>query len=147
MYTKGGALPPQQEMKMSNGLKAKVTVSRSSDDLIRIRFRDEASGIQFAEARMTLEEFALAVTGLAEREAELEVTGLQYVGKRRVTEQRSIVCPLDAYNKDKLEEWLKENAQEEGWLLNSYLGSQGSVSTRDGVTILRYSVTKYVDED
>ena len=63
-------------------MEAKVTISRSSDDLISIRFRDEASGIEFAEVAMTPENFGYAITNLADRVGDLEVRGLAYVGKK-----------------------------------------------------------------
>ena len=127
-------------------MKAKVTISRCSDDTVRIRFRDVASNIEFAEAIMTPEAFGYAITGLSEMEADLRVSGLQNVGKKRIVEQRQIDCPLKTFRKEELRAWLRENAQEEGWILNDYLGSQNSVSYPDGKTLLRYSVTKYVEE-
>jgi len=127
-------------------MKAKVTISRSSDDKVRIRFRDEASGIEFAEASLTIEGFGWAITGLAEQDADLSVRGLEWVGKRRITEPRKVVCPLNTHDKKVLEAWLRENAQEDGWLVSTNLGWQTSVSYVDGATVLRYSVTKYVDE-
>ena len=127
-------------------MKASVTISRASDDVVRIRIREENSRIEFAVVSMTAEQFAYAITGLAECEAGLEVVGLEHVGKVRITEPRVIECPLDTYEKEQLQQWLRENAQEEGWLLSAYLGSKSSVSRRDGKTLLRYSVTKYVDQ-
>ena len=127
-------------------MKAKVTIGRASDDRVRIRIRDEASGIEFAEVSLSVEAYGYAITGLSEQPAELEVRGLEWVGKRRITEQRKIVCQLDTYNRDELSKWLGDNGQEEGWLVSTYLGSQQSVShTPEGV-VLSYSVTKYVKE-
>ena len=125
-------------------MKAKVTISRSSDDLIRIRFRDEASGIEFAEVAMTPENFGYAITNLAEQVGDLEVRGLAYVGKKCVTEPRQIECPLNTYSREKLQVWLKSNAQEDGWVLDSYLGSQSSVDRKSGKIVLNYRVTKYI---
>lgn len=39
---------------------------------------------------------------------------------------------------------MRENKQEKGWLLNSYLGSKGSCYYSEGKKYLRYSVYKYV---
>lgn len=134
---------------MSKPLKAKVTISRVSYhdcEKVVISIDDVSSGIQFAELELSAEAFGLAITGLSYREADLTVRGLQYIGKRRVTEKRTIECPLTTYDRTKLESWLRENAQEEGWIVNNYLGSQTSVSYKEGKTFLNYSVTKYVDE-
>lgn len=127
-------------------MKAKVTISRGSDDKVRISFEDAASHIEFATVSLSPEAFGHAVTGLSMQEGELEVRGLEFVGRRRITERRQIVCPIKSYDKSVLTAWLNENAQEEGWLLSTYLGSQSSVSHVEGGTLLRYSVTKYVSD-
>lgn len=127
-------------------MKAKVTISRGSDGKVRISFEDTVSHIEFATVALSVEAFGHAVTGLSMQEGELEVHGLEFVGKRRVTEQRQIVCPLKTYNTSELQAWLTDNAQEEGWLLSTYLGSQSSMSSVDGGTLLRYSVTKYIND-
>jgi hypothetical protein len=44
-----------------------------------------------------------------------------------------------------LEQWLQDNAQEEGWIIDHYLGSQSSIDHMDGKTFLNYSVHKYVE--
>jgi hypothetical protein len=126
-------------------MKAKVSISRSSDDTVRIRIRDEASGIEFAEVSLTVEAYGYLITGLSDQEADLQVRNLQFVGKTRISEQRQIECPLSTYDKSELSQWLKENAQEEGWIVSTYLGSQSSVTWNNGKATLRYSVTKYVD--
>lgn len=58
---------------------------------------------------------------------------------------REVVYPFKGYNRHSMEKWLEENAKEEGWIVNSYLGSQTSVTSHDGKTHLHYYVTKYVD--
>ena len=128
-------------------MKAQVTISRASDNRIYIKIEDCASHIQFVEASMTLEDFGSAITGVGMQDADLEVRGLANVGKFRVTEKRSKECPIKTYDKDVLIAWLKANAQEEGWILDTYLGSQGSVNLVGDKTILNYSVTKFVAQE
>ena len=124
----------------------KITISRRSDRKIIIQIRDEVSRIKFFDATMTLEDFAEALTGMGEVTMKGEVRGLQYVGKvkesvRRVAEYTG----PSTYDYKKQEEWLKRNCQEEGWLLDSYLGSQGSVYREGDKTYLRYGVYRFVD--
>lgn len=128
-------------------MKAKITISRGSEDQVRVRLRDEASRVVFAEASLSMEAFAFAITGCGEQEVELSVMGLEFVGKNLITEERTIACPLTTYDKGELELWLKENAQEDGWILNAHLRSQRSITRHEGVTMLRYSVKKYVSDD
>lgn len=126
-------------------MKGNVTISRNNHDEVTIRFRCEASRVEFATLTLSLEAYAEAITGLSEVQGELQVVSLEHVGKNRITERRSIKCPLKWVEKNSYASWLKENAQEEGWTLNTHLGSQNSIQHRDDHTILNYSVTKYVD--
>jgi hypothetical protein len=125
-------------------MKAQVTISRTSQDKVVISIVDDASRLQFVEVSMSVEDFGYAITGLAYRPADLEVRGLQYVGKTHIRASRTIECPLNTHDKPTLRKWLEENAQEDGWLLDTYLGSQTSITRGDGKTILRYAVDKYV---
>ena len=107
---------------------------------------DETSRLQFFEGQMTLQEFASAVTGLGYQTIIADIRGLEYIGKEKVTESREAVYLGRCYDRENLEKWLVENAQEEGWILNASLGSQSSVSyNKDGNTVLCYSVTKYIE--
>lgn len=96
---------------------------------------------------MSVETYGYAITGLSEQPGELEVRGLQWVGKTRVSEPRKIECPLDSHDRETLENWLKEHAKEEGWIVSTYLGSQKSIERVKGKTTLHYSVTKYIEPD
>jgi len=128
-------------------MKIKATLSIAyRQDCISIRIHDEASRIEFLDAEISHHEFSRGLSSLQGRPfIECEVRGLQWIGKKCVTEKRSIECPLTTYDREKLSEWLRANAQEEGWLVSAHLGSQGSIDSRDGKTILNYSVTKYVE--
>ena len=56
--------------------------------------------------------------------------GLSYVGKTKIQERRSVELPEGLYNyrKEPVVEYLKEHHQEEGWIQDLYLGSQGSIT-------------------
>lgn len=126
-----------------------ITISRPSygtdKKAISICLADRASGIEFFDGEISLEEFSEALTGLSDRSVEAEVRGLEYIGKKRVTESREILCPLKSYDRKEFEAWLEENAQEEGWILSTHLGSQKSITHNKDDVLLRYSVTKYVE--
>jgi hypothetical protein len=130
---------------MSKDKYVNVTITRTSRDLISIRLRDSASRIEFVEVTMSLDDFARAVTGLSEISAKAELRGLEHVGKTKQIEQRRVECPIKSYSRDVLQNWLEENCQEEGWIINSYLGSQNSISYKDDKTIINYSVYRYID--
>jgi hypothetical protein len=130
-----------------SNFKGSVSISRNSNDQVNIRIHDSASGAEFVDIQITLENYALLITGLSRVEATGDVRGLDKVGKQKVIEQRSVVCPLDGWDKKVFRHWLIENCQEEGWELNSYLDSQTSVSNnKDGTKTLNYSVVRYVED-
>ena len=112
---------------------------------ISIRIEDLTSSITFFDGKMELDEFARALTGFSCCNIEAELMGLEFIGKVRVYEKRSIEYPHKSYYLEEMSKWLEENAQEEGWIVNTYLGSQGSIQYVDNKTILNYSVTKYID--
>lgn len=123
----------------------RITLSRSSRDVINIRIKDESSRQQITEVSLSLENFALMMTGLAEVECQHETTkDVSNIGKTKVIEDRSIVAPHLGYDRDLYVQWLEENAQEEGYILDTYLKSQRSIVFKESVT-LHYSVYKYVE--
>lgn len=112
---------------------------------INLRLSDEASGIQFVDIEMSFKTFGEIVSGGSHTKVAAELRGLQYVGKQRVREDRSVLCPLKSgYPREPLEEWLTANCQEEGWIIDPYLGSQGSVTTQKDGLLLRYNVHKFI---
>jgi len=129
-----------------NTIQANISISRDNKENICIRITDNASCIQFVDLKMSPYDFAMAVTGLSFVPVVAAVNGLDYVGMQKVSEPRTIECPLDTYDRDHLSAWLIDNAQEPGWTLDAYLVSQGSISTTlsgNGRT-LRYRVYKFV---
>ena len=123
-----------------------LSISRGSNGVIRITVKDRLSRKRFVEVEMTPEEFGLAVTGLSELPVTASVQGLDVVGKRKITEKRVTDCPLDYMRgTEEMRQWLLANRQEEGWMINTYLGSQGDVKSTPGGSQLRYTVFKYID--
>ena len=122
-----------------------LSVSRGSDDKIRIRVRDEASNAEFLVAELTPHDFAMMITGLSGIEAKCEVRGLEVVGKKRIREQRTVIYPKKSYDRTQLEQWLEDNCQEDGWFLDSALRSQSSTFYSGTGTGLNYAVYRYED--
>lgn len=116
-------------------------------EVMTIEVTDRASNIQFLNLEVPLADFMKALTGQFLSTVSGEVLGLSEVGKTRVTEPREIVCPLTIYKREELREWLEANAQEDGWVIDSYLGSQGSISSHPDGTLLRYRVHKFIETE
>ena len=77
-------------------MNGKITVSRvtsnQEDDYISIRFEDKLSGSTFLQAKMTLEDFAKAVTGHGYMDCTFDLTA-DVVGKLR--ENKTEIVPLE----------------------------------------------------
>lgn len=125
------------------------------DEYVRIEIMDWTSRRKILQLDMELSEFAKLVTGRSDvpvGRALYDDSGA--VGKLRVYEKRKVFISDDEISKaggswptSNLENWLRETQQEEGWLIDPYLGSQGSQqrdSTKGG-SWLNYGVYKYVD--
>lgn len=129
----------------SKVIMAELGITRSSDGNYYIRIGCETSHTTFCELKLTGEQFAEAITGLYSTDIPATVNGLDRVGKKRVRESRSVVCPLDTFSRDDQEKWLIDNCQEDGWILDPYLRSQSSVKRVDNKYELNYAVFKYID--
>ncbi len=131
-------------------MEGKISITRPSygdgRNVIAIEIYDPASRTAFCRMQIDMADFAAALTGQSQMPVEMELRGLQNVGKKKITESRIALYPERLSNKEILAQWLKDNHQEEGWIIDTYLGSQRSISYKENGIELRYSVYKFVDE-
>ncbi|HCM63746.1 MAG TPA: hypothetical protein DIT05_14570 [Morganella sp. (in: Bacteria)] len=132
-------------------MKGKITISRPSygdgRDVINIQVRDDVSRIKFLDVEINCADFARALTGLSETNCELTVRGLKSVGKVKIVEARTALCQNSLSSKESLSKWLEDNNQEDGWILDSYLGNKSSVEYTENGYVLKYRVIKYIEAD
>ena len=124
-------------------IEGSLGISRRSDDKICIEIADEASGVTFVVAEIDPYDFAQLITGLHGVKAPCRVRGLDIVGKKKIRESRKVVCAIHSYDRKFLEQWIVDNCQEDGWIIDSYLGSQNSTFPSDNGTGLNYAVYRY----
>lgn len=123
-------------------------IGRDNRNIFNIEVTDTNSRTRFLRLSLTAEQFAMAITGLHSSGFEAQVTGLENVGKVKVSERRRVMYRgFDTYDKDILSKWIMDECQEDGWKISPYLGSQKSVQTIDGIKYLNYSVYKFVDKE
>lgn len=133
---------PHKHQERGNRVNGKITISRwhgnqEPRDGITIEVTDETSGIRFLEVGMTLEAFAQAVTGLSHQPCEIELRGIENVGK--VRELKTEVVPFN-YSSDKPAALAPFEV--DGW--KGYAGDLGNPhKVADGG--YRVSFTRYVD--
>lgn len=79
-----------------------VTISRVSSThgspYIQISVRDEASRHQFIELTLSMEAFAMAVTGMGAQPLTFDLRGVDYVGKRREVKEELVPRPPSIEN-------------------------------------------------
>lgn len=108
-------------------LKGNVTISKTysgDGQHMEIRIQDENSRAIFVIAKMSMEEFAHAITGLADRPVNMKVRGLENVGKMK--EQKELVFPISSYAAHNEAEEKCQQYTDEGWKANNYFRSQKS---------------------
>lgn len=115
------------------------------DGKFALRITDQNSKVGFLTIYITPEQFADLVSSRYVK-ADATILGADKIGKKHVSERRSVVCPLQAYEKSALRQWIIDNCQEDGWTVFAPLDSQQSIiRNEDGAKTLSYLVYKYVD--
>ena len=83
-------------------LPGNVTISRVSfshgEDYISIKIVDETSKVHFVEAMLSLQDFALAITGRGFMDCELDVRGLDLVGLQREGKKEPVMVPKGSWD-------------------------------------------------
>lgn len=110
-------------------LKGAITIGRPSygdgRELMVIQFRDELSRVRFLDIEMSLPDFMKALTGQAEMPIEMQVRGLEDVGK--VKETKPLKFPVYDTNREAAADLAPAYA-DEGWQADLYFNSQDSFS-------------------
>ncbi len=131
-----------------------LSMSRNSRDMFTVLVQDSRSRAMICKVSMTPEQFAMAISGTYVSDLPTVCGDLAQVGKKRIIEKRTATISHDDYwqcsegdysrKKEKLGQWLIENHSEPGWNIDTYLGSQGSISAQpDGSYVLRYQVYRF----
>ncbi len=130
-------------------MKAQVTISRNSRDEITLRVKDESSRVLVCEVTLTLEDYALLITGMSEIPGKVSYGELDFVGKKKVIEQRKIIYHTD--NKEEIRGYLIELHLNDDWIPDLALNTQNSIVynrhgylSKDGTYTVNYSVHKFV---
>lgn len=110
----------------------KLTISRPSggdgSEYVSIQIQDCLSRERFVELKITLREFAEALTGLGNVSCNAVVRGLEHVGKRKVTTNQRIPIPKSVGNsRQDAKDYILQLKPPHGWILDTYLGSQNSI--------------------
>lgn len=121
-------------------------------DTVHLTITDIASGTEFLEIEMTLEQYGFLCASRSSLKADVDVVGLDRIGKKMLVERREVHAPELPYSSgnENYALWLDANFKEEGWTRDRYLGSRNSVRPVQGVkgqVILSFHVRKWVDAE
>jgi hypothetical protein len=99
-----------------------ISISRTSSNYdnprpIKITITDTTSGVEAIEASLSLEDFAMALTGMGHITCLFDFNGSGIVGKTREFERRDIFVPHDNTYRDRDEKIRKllESHETDGW--------------------------------
>jgi hypothetical protein len=132
--------------------KAKLSISRPSysdgSKKIAIRVMDTEARIEFLEIEIDLEAFSECITGLGHCGCEMEVRGLQNVGKKIENMPIVFEVPEEFRYKGKCGgvDSLAKKATPYGWECSMYFGSQTSFFSKDGKDFARTTASRWVEK-
>lgn len=131
-------------------IEGKIVISRVTsnrdDDTIKIELHDENTGICFVRGTMSLADFAMAITGLGYMPIQLELNGLEYVGKKLVQMGVDLFVPKGIiYNQEKLYTYIVGEIESlyPEWILRLSITSRIPVDQNHGVPTVRVLLYKY----
>lgn len=135
----------------------KVMCSREPD-YMTVEIEDALSGIRFLSIDMSMEQFGKVLAGGGSVPVKIEVMGLDNIGKRYEHKPFKFVMTKEDFesigkglpyteNKAALAKWVRENVKEEGWYIDAYLGSQGSIHQdyNTGMVTLNLRAYRFVE--
>jgi hypothetical protein len=125
---------------------ASITILVSENNTT-IEIYDECAGVQFCEIELTSKQFCQALGRLAHTHCEIEVRGLEKLGKKMEHKSIEFECGENGRwnkNEEQTLNKLAKAACPEGWEPDYYFGSQGSFFTKDGKNFARCIIRRWV---
>lgn len=138
-------------MKIKN---SRITIRASSgnppggDADLTIILYDNDAHIQFAEIFLTPEQFVAAMSRLEQVECEINIFGLENIGKLRVMQPIEFslgVKSIVGIKEKELAQAILKDKCPEGWIPEGYFNSQNSFFNKDGEIWARTHIHKWVD--
>jgi len=136
---------------MRKQLKGKITILVSGDGA-SIEIKDELSGVNFCDIKMTNKNFMAALGRLAHTPCEMEVAGLDLVGLRHEGKSFSFELEGLSGNESMVTKHLMADSQctekcPEGWTPRLYWSSQDSFRRVGDKIIAKTYIERWLKED
>ena len=125
-------------------IKGKITFLVGSE-VTRIEIRDSNAAITFAHIKLNPEQLARILSRQAHVDCEIELGGLEYIGKKKETGSIIFEIPEGVNKSDdkKLKE-IADSKLSDGWAADSYFRSQNSFSYKEGKHFARAIIRRWV---
>ncbi|HBI00869.1 MAG TPA: hypothetical protein DDY18_04515 [Flavobacterium sp.] len=137
---------------MTSKVKGTITISNPSDGMVSIELRDDKSSARFIQLRMSHEDLAKGLMGLAERPMTYEIKNTEKLNKKKIIDEVVARMPND-HDYSKREEIAKsvilaatlKKIEETGkpWVAEMYFNSQNSFFYDRGDYYVRTNVVYY----
>jgi len=118
----------------------------------RIEVEDESSGIRFLKINLSAEQFMACLGRLYMVKCDLELRGLDQIGKTLEVGNHEFKVPAEIYelkwdDRQRFNQEMEELAQDglmDGWIPDNYFESQGSFFKKDGEQWARVTIRRWV---
>ena len=135
---------------MTDNLKMSLSISRVhcniEGDYVSIEVKDENACVKLLRLKMSMENFAQAITGLHSTECVGEVSGLDKVGKKHENRDFSFELPEGTKFRDKTAAVKAVmEACPKGWTPDISFSSQNSFYSADGKEWARTTIRRWVE--
>lgn len=123
-------------------LQGKITILINLE-YTTIELTDELSGVKFAEIKLTPDQLNSALSRLAYTECEMDIRGLDKIGKKHERKKFEFQLPEDMRGYGSLQE-VCQNKLTDGWICEGYFNSQDSFFERNGRKWARCIICRWV---
>lgn len=126
-------------------LKGRISVRINREETI-IEIEDEKANVTFIKAILTPEQLSAALSRQMSVECEIEVKGLDKVGKTHENKRLEFEIPNDLASSRNTEQLhsLAQSILTDGWVADKYFGSQDSFFKKGGVQYARCTIRRYI---
>jgi hypothetical protein len=132
-------------------INAQISIISSYDDSINIIVEDKDAGVRFLDMTLTRAEF---VNAAMNRQAcvnvsKTEVFALDKIGKKKEYKEFEFEIPITTPCDEKQKEitiGVLNSVCPEGWVPDTYFGSQDSFFSKDGKKYARTMIRRWVDK-
>lgn len=129
------------------------------DGYVALEVEDLKSDIEFLRVKIDYETWGKLIAGNSSHKVNLEVMGLENLGKKRQTVKATIYIDTSLFDtitkgewdkrQERIADWIDAHHSVDGWINSRYYGSRDSTvgDYKTGKTAINFTRTRWVDAD